>query len=193
MNLQPKQREALDALLSGASMTEAAALAGVHRATLHNWCRDNTFFRAALRDAQSQQAGIVQDGLRASASKALETIESIMTDPEAPAAVRLRAATLIIQAVSKDPYTQPAEPRLTTAAVDNIIEAAAQVGAEEQALRAGLANSGSSTQPQPKPEPVPESEPQVARSAPCPCGSGEKFKRCCGRGAPGVVNQARAA
>lgn len=182
MNLQPKQREALDALLSGASMTEAAALAGVHRATLHNWCRDNTFFRAALRDAQSQQAGIVQDGLRASASKALETIESIMTDPEAPAAVRLRAATLIIQAVSKDPYTQPAEPRLTTAAVDNIIEAAAQVGAEEQALRAAMARGESS-----------ESEPQVARSAPCPCGSGEKFKRCCGRGAPGVVNQARAA
>lgn len=122
MDLQPKQREALDALLSGASMTEAAATAGVHRATLHNWCRENTIFRAALRDAQSQKAQIVLDGFRDATAKALETIESIMTDPQAPAAVRLRAATLIIQAVAKsDPYTQPAEPRLTTATVDHII------------------------------------------------------------------------
>lgn len=185
MDLQPKQREALDALLSGATMTEAAATAGVHRATLHNWCRENTLFRAALRDAQSQKAQIVLDGFRDAATKALETIESIMADPEAPAAVRLRAATLIIQAVAKSgPYTQPAEPRLTTAAVDNIIEAAARVGSEEQILRETVAAS--------TPE-SPQTEAQTPRSAPCPCGSGEKFKRCCGRGAPGVLHNARAA
>jgi hypothetical protein len=28
----------------------------------------------------------------------------------------------------------------------------------------------------------------VGRNAPCPCGSGQKFKRCCGRGAPPIIN-----
>ena len=28
---------------------------------------------------------------------------------------------------------------------------------------------------------------QIARSQPCPCGSGAKYKRCCGRNAPGVL------
>jgi SEC-C motif len=34
-----------------------------------------------------------------------------------------------------------------------------------------------------------QSEPtQIARSQPCPCGSGVKYKRCCGRNAPAVLN-----
>ena len=32
--------------------------------------------------------------------------------------------------------------------------------------------------------------PQTPRSAPCPCGSREKFKRCCGKNAPPVLNKA---
>jgi hypothetical protein len=32
--------------------------------------------------------------------------------------------------------------------------------------------------------------PQTPRNAPCPCRSGEKFKRCCGRNAPPVLNRA---
>jgi hypothetical protein len=40
-----------------------------------------------------------------------------------------------------------------------------------------------------KPNP-PAYEPakQTPRGAPCPCGSGEKFKRCCGRNAPPVLH-----
>ena len=30
---------------------------------------------------------------------------------------------------------------------------------------------------------IKEKYPGTARSAPCPCGSGEKYKRCCGKGA----------
>ena len=30
----------------------------------------------------------------------------------------------------------------------------------------------------------------VPRNAPCPCGSGDKFKRCCGKNAPPVLNAA---
>jgi hypothetical protein len=36
-----------------------------------------------------------------------------------------------------------------------------------------------------------QSEPtQIPRSQPCPCGSGVKYKRCCGRNAPAVLNSA---
>jgi hypothetical protein len=34
------------------------------------------------------------------------------------------------------------------------------------------------------------SQPQIPRNAPCPCGSGDKYKRCCGRYAPSVLQQA---
>lgn len=33
----------------------------------------------------------------------------------------------------------------------------------------------------------PNSEGSTPRNAPCPCGSGEKYKRCCGRNAPAVL------
>ncbi len=37
---------------------------------------------------------------------------------------------------------------------------------------------------------VPTTSSEIPRSAPCPCGSRQKFKRCCGRNAPPVLNQA---
>ena len=36
----------------------------------------------------------------------------------------------------------------------------------------------------------PATPPPTPRNAPCPCGSTEKFKRCCGKEAPPVLNQA---
>jgi hypothetical protein len=41
--------------------------------------------------------------------------------------------------------------------------------------------------PQPTRQPA-AINPQTPRNAPCPCRSGEKFKRCCGRNAPPVLN-----
>ena len=40
----------------------------------------------------------------------------------------------------------------------------------------------------PEQDPVETAAPAIARNAPCPCGSTEKFKRCCGRTAPPVLN-----
>jgi hypothetical protein len=36
----------------------------------------------------------------------------------------------------------------------------------------------------------PEHASSIARNSPCTCGSGVKFKRCCGKGAPAVLNYA---
>jgi uncharacterized protein YecA (UPF0149 family) len=35
-----------------------------------------------------------------------------------------------------------------------------------------------------------QTETQTARNAPCPCNSGQKYKRCCGKNAPAVLNAA---
>ena len=45
------------------------------------------------------------------------------------------------------------------------------------------------TQPAPRstPQSVPESR-QIGRNTPCPCASGRKFKRCCGKDAPPLLN-----
>ena len=37
---------------------------------------------------------------------------------------------------------------------------------------------------------APVESPAIPRNAPCPCGSGEKFKRCCGKNAPPVLHMA---
>ncbi len=191
--LSPKQREVLLALVQGSTISAAASAAGLHRSTIHNWCRENTVFRAALRDAESQHATAVMDGYRELTANALERLSILINDEATPASVRLRAITLVLDRVANaDPYTKPAAPQLTVADVDRIIGAGAQVGAEERTLRETMA-AQPAAQPAPAPQAVPRPDPQVARSAPCPCGSGEKFKRCCGRGAPGVINRARAA
>ena len=43
---------ALDALVRGMSITEAADAAGVHRCTIHTWCRGHKDFRGALNETR---------------------------------------------------------------------------------------------------------------------------------------------
>jgi hypothetical protein len=59
----------------------------------------------------------------------------------------------------------------------------------------------SAIEPEIEPSPAVPADPSVPdtkrsqstpRNAPCPCGSGEKYKRCCGRGAPPVLFAAAA-
>ncbi|WP_321475072.1 SEC-C domain-containing protein [uncultured Paludibaculum sp.] len=53
----------------------------------------------------------------------------------------------------------------------------------------GLEAKSQSRRPEP-PSSIPPAPAAIPRSAPCPCGSGEKYKRCCGRNAPAVLAHA---
>jgi hypothetical protein len=49
---------------------------------------------------------------------------------------------------------------------------------------------------EPQDPPTPDSTERTQstpRNAPCPCGSGQKYKRCCGRNAPAVLHQCESA
>ncbi|MGC4049437.1 MAG: SEC-C metal-binding domain-containing protein [Paludibaculum sp.] len=54
-------------------------------------------------------------------------------------------------------------------------------------VRTDKPNPRPALQPEPNHEAVEASAVSTPRNAPCPCGSGEKYKRCCGRHAPAVL------
>jgi len=86
------QREALEALLSGSSVPEAAKLVGRNRTTVWKWLQEPAFYQA-LKEGESTQMGQVSRALGAAGRGAVETLVSIKDDPEVPAAVRARAAS----------------------------------------------------------------------------------------------------
>ncbi|HXN48211.1 MAG TPA: helix-turn-helix domain-containing protein, partial [Bryobacteraceae bacterium] len=47
-NLSPIQVQVVAALAEGRSVTRAAAAAGIHRSTIHNWLRASKEFRDAV-------------------------------------------------------------------------------------------------------------------------------------------------
>ena len=62
---------------------------------------------------------------------------------------------------------------------DNAVVSAAETPTTKQTQSPGLTEAELCVTPA-----------EIPRGAPCPCGSGQKYKRCCGRDAPGVINGA---
>jgi hypothetical protein len=88
--LEPAQILALEALLSGQTVTEAAEAAGVNRTTVHRWLRDHFHFQAELNAARLalRQASFVR--LDALAERALEVLQqSLSTGNDARIAIEI--------------------------------------------------------------------------------------------------------
>src|SRR5450759_4078676 len=99
-----KQEEAIAALLSQRNIEEAARAAGVGTRTLIRWLKLPDFgkeYRKARREAVHQSVARMQQATGAAASVVLK----LMTQPNVPAAVRLRAAgePMIIHIVPVQP------------------------------------------------------------------------------------------
>lgn len=94
--LTGKKAKALEALLEGLNIQDAAAVAGVNRKTLSRWLSYDVEFWKAY---QSHSNGALQLAARRLTNKldgAVELLDSIMEDEDAPAGVRLRAAQLVV-------------------------------------------------------------------------------------------------
>lgn len=87
----PRQTRAIEALVAGKSITEAAEYAGVSRRTVHRWQQDPTFQRS-LRAAQDAALSALVRQMTDLSESARETLEAVMADPDAPPSVRVRAA-----------------------------------------------------------------------------------------------------
>ena len=141
-------------------MTAAAAACNLHRTTLYHWIRTQPDFSAGIRDARTECYRDWCERRQEMHDLAWSTLRSLLVDPNTPASVRLRAAL----AVLKNGFNSP---ELDEAGL-NLEKSVESVENVESAKRTHAA--------------------QTARNAPCPCGSGIKFKRCCGRGAPPLLH-----
>ena len=95
VNLSPRQHRAILALLAQPTVAAASVASGVGQSTIYKWLGEAAF-RTAL--AQAEGAAVAAAGRRlvALAEAALDTVATVMTNPQAPDAVRVRAAETIL-------------------------------------------------------------------------------------------------
>lgn len=177
--LTTAQITVIHALAIGATVSAAAKLADVSRTTVYAWLED-PHFHEAYGYAHQEYAMTIRDRLQDMAAKALARLEAILDNPNASPSVVLKATLAILN--------QTKEWTLPSASFENcskeILAAQKRIAAEPD--------------PPEEPAAAPAAQPHLTklntisestpRNAPCPCGSGHKFKRCCGRSAPPVIN-----
>ncbi|MBM3810914.1 MAG: hypothetical protein FJW20_04700 [Acidimicrobiia bacterium] len=182
-NLSAAQLQVIAALASGSSVSAAAAQAGVHRSTIHNWLKSPSF-STEFDKSRQDYLDTLGDQLRDLSAKALDTIRQVLDNPDAPPAVRLRAALAVLNRPHFPNKDWHLPEKLHTPAEQHhhaemdAMEADYRLLCLEDRVQAAAKRS-----PNPNAATVP-------RSAPCPCGSGLKFKRCCGVSAPPLLGAA---
>jgi AcrR family transcriptional regulator len=181
-NLSPAQAQVIAALAQGRTITDAARDAGIHRTTIHHWFRTEPVFKSSFEEAQREYVETLHDGMRDLAARAVETLRSLLDDPKTPPSVRLRAALAVLQ---RPRFPKPGwqlPERIETPREQEVVDQLVEIEADYRAMRMSEALQKNAQQKQE--EPPPAATP-IARSGPCPCGSGNKYKRCCGRAAAG--------
>lgn len=107
-----KKEEAIAALLSQKSIEDAARVAKIGTNTLLRWLQVPEFrdaYLKARRDAVHQSVARMQQATGAAAI----TILKLMTDPNVPAAVRLRAAECVFDHAIKGVELEDIESRVS--------------------------------------------------------------------------------
>lgn len=94
--LSPKQRKAIEVLVTSGNVTEAAAAAGVSRETIYAWMRTDKEFQAERDGISTAYVGELSTRLNLLAQQAISTLQQILTDPNAPVNARIRAADIVI-------------------------------------------------------------------------------------------------
>jgi len=180
-----QQTIALDAIAAGASITNAADQAGVHRNTIANWRRTNIGFNLALCNAQYDRALLIREHAEELLPSALDTVRAILTDPKASPSVRLKAALAIVNIATSQVPPQKKHPwqiedtllvpkRHPSVDSENSAQAAQSAQEQDAWAKEQLSAAGFG-----RIETIRRDQPKVGRNDTCPCGSGVKHKRCC--------------
>lgn len=99
--MRPKQALALDALLAGASQTEAAQAAGISPRTLRAWLHDDPDFSRAYTLGCTELAKRAGRRAQAAAGKALDTLVEVAENADNPPAARVSAARALLEQSDK--------------------------------------------------------------------------------------------
>lgn len=97
-NLTPKQRRAIEALLTSGNVSEAAESAKVSRETIYQWMK-KPVFRMALQEGTQEALERLSRSLVSLGDKAVKTLRDALDDGSSNASVRVRAADLVISKV----------------------------------------------------------------------------------------------
>ena len=109
--LSRKQDQVITALVTCASITEAAAQCGLADVTLRRWLKQEPF-QAAYREARRQvvQQAIVQ--VQQATGEAVATLRQVMQAAEAPASAKVSAAKTILETAVKAVELEDLEARI---------------------------------------------------------------------------------
>ena len=173
--LTPAQETVLSMISAGSTTVAAAEAAGVHRNTILNWRRSSAHFRAALCRAREEKVLFWRDQNEQLAALAIETLRGILSDPSAPASVRLKAALHVLDRSCAPPiFTEEDEVARTIAAAEDPLTL------QYVDMVHNVQNRAQSAQPpQPQAPTLTRPAPKISRNDYCLCGSGKKYKRCC--------------
>lgn len=94
--LTPKQRAALDALLTSKTFTEAANKAGISRRTLARYV-DTPEFKAAMRAEQARALGGANTALMQATREAVGVLYGVISNPEEQTSNRVNAARIVLE------------------------------------------------------------------------------------------------
>ena len=177
-DLNVTQRKAIQLLLSGSTVTAAARELGIDRTTIYVWRRSHPHFFCVLNRAQSVQQQSFEGDLQDLAAAALDSVREILTSPQTPVAIRLRAAQTILNLANR-PHHQSAPPSVPdeedAGAVESSLKSSTDASAAPEPPAMTMQRSSTEFNTS-----VPAFSNKIGRNEPCPCGSTLKFKRCCG-------------
>lgn len=107
--LEPKQLEALDLLLSGATVTDAAAALDVARETVSRWRTQDPAFLAAYNAALQSAYDATTARLLDARGRALERLAALVDSKDEATALKAAAALLRVGVDRPRGETNPAE------------------------------------------------------------------------------------
>ena len=183
-NLSQTQHHVLAQISAGSTILDAALSAGVHRNTVGYWLRTDPDFRQAMADAQLTEILLWRQLAESHVESAFNTINEIRLDPKVPAAVRLKAAQIIIERACAPlplpPHTTPdPEPENVHNSAQNNPQPTDSKPVPSPQADVRPFDAPRTLRESPKPlTPASPASPKVGRNDRCPCGSGLKFKRC---------------
>ena len=109
-----RQREkAICGLLQQPTITQAAVYAGVSEGTLYRWLRKDAAFQAAYAEARRECVRQATARLQRACSVAVQTLEEVMGDSEAPSSSRVSAAKSVLELAFKAVEIEELDARVT--------------------------------------------------------------------------------
>jgi hypothetical protein len=125
---------AFEVLAEGGTVAEAAAAAGVHRNTAARWAAPEGRVGRELAALRAEQTARARARLAALSERAVEVLCDVMTDPEASATARVRAAVAVLDraGLGAHPEPEPApelEPELEADPGDRLLSILARTRA----------------------------------------------------------------